>query len=146
MVGDKLVAAIGADKLEGMIATKPGAPDIQGAGIFDKLAKEVGLDPQAVFAAQAYDASFLLALAIEKNGNTERAGVNQALRDVARAPGETILPGEWKKAKALIKAGKDINYEGATGSHEFDAAGDVPGVIVEMTVSGGHFKQVGVVQ
>jgi branched-chain amino acid transport system substrate-binding protein len=45
------------------------------------------------------------------------------------------LPGEWEKAKALIKAGKEINYEGATGSLDFDAAGDVPGVIIEMGVN-----------
>ena len=26
------------------------------------------------------------------------------------APGETIYPGEWEKAKKLIAEGKDINY------------------------------------
>ncbi len=142
MVGDKLVGAIGGDKLNGMIATKPGTPDIPGAGAFDMAAKDAGLDPKAVFAAQSYDAAFLLALALEKNGGKQE-GLNAALRSVASAPGETILPGEWKKAKELIAAGKDINYEGATGSHEFDKAGDVPGVIVEMTVKGGKFEEVG---
>jgi branched-chain amino acid transport system substrate-binding protein len=46
-----------------------------------------------------------------------------------------VLPGEWTKAKALIKAGKEINYEGATGSLDFDVAGDVSGVIIEMGVN-----------
>ncbi|MDH3378956.1 MAG: amino acid ABC transporter substrate-binding protein, partial [Gammaproteobacteria bacterium] len=61
------------------------------------------------------------------------------------APGEVILPGEWKKAKDLLKAGKEINYEGATGSHEFDKAGDVSGVIIEMGVyvREGSFREFG---
>ena len=134
MVSNTLIAAIGSDKLRGMIATKPGMPDTDGAREFNRLAWRADLNPAAAFAAQSYDAAFLLALAIEKNGNTERAGLAKALRDVATAPGEVILPGEWKKAKALLKAGKPINYEGATGSLEFDPAGDVSGVIIEMGV------------
>ncbi|HHG88870.1 MAG TPA: amino acid ABC transporter substrate-binding protein, partial [Devosia sp.] len=52
-------------------------------------------------------------------------------------------PGEWSKAVTLLAEGKDINYEGASGQHEFDDAGDVPGTIVEMVVSGGSFQEVG---
>ncbi|WP_108124692.1 ABC transporter substrate-binding protein [Saccharospirillum mangrovi] len=143
MVGDALVAAVGADVLAGMIATRPGTPELPGADLFAAQAEEAGFDPNAVFAGQAYDAAFMLALAIEKNGSNSRDGLSAALRDIASAPGEVILPGEWEKAKRLIAAGTDINYEGATGSHEFDANGDVPGVIVEMTVRGGRFVEVG---
>lgn len=142
MVGDSLVSAVGADVLAGMIATRPGTPELPGADLFAAQAEEAGFDPNAVFAGQSYDAAFLLALAIEKNGNS-REGLSAALREVASAPGEVILPGEWEKAKALLAEGTDINYEGATGSHEFDANGDVPGVIVEMTVRGGRFVEVG---
>jgi branched-chain amino acid transport system substrate-binding protein len=144
MVGDTLVEAIGAARLEGMIATKPGTPDVPGAEMFSKAARASGLDPTAVFAAQAYDAAFLLALAIEKNGKAQRSGIAAALRDVSSAPGEVILPGEWKKAARLINSGKAINYEGAAGSHEFNKAGDVPGVIVEMAVKQGKFQEVGI--
>ncbi len=134
MVNDTLIGAIGADKLRGMIATKPGVPDTTGARVFKKLAWGDDLNPTATFAAQSYDAAFLLALAIEKNGSAEREGLSKALRAVATAPGEVILPGQWQKAKALLKAGKEINYEGATGSLEFDKAGDVSGVIIELGV------------
>ncbi|MFC7089320.1 ABC transporter substrate-binding protein [Halomonas salifodinae] len=139
MVGDSLVEAIGADVLEGMIATRPGSPDIPGAELFAEMANEAEIDPSAVFAAQAYDAAFLLALAIEQNGSAEREGLSAALRSVSSAPGEVILPGEWEKAVELIAAGEEINYEGASGSHEFDDNGDVPGVVVEMTVEDGRF-------
>lgn len=145
MVGDSLVKAIGADVLDGMIATRPGSPELPGTEIFNEDAKAAGIDPSAVFAAQAYDAAFLLGLAIEQNGNAESAGLSEALRSVASAPGEVILPGEWKKAKELIAAGTEINYEGASGTHEFDENGDVPGVVLEMVVQDGAFTSQGYV-
>lgn len=139
MVGDSLVEAIGADVLDGMIATRPGSPELPGTAIFNQQAQAAGIDPSAVFAAQAYDAAFLLGLAIEQNGNAGREGLSEALRSVASAPGEVILPGEWEKAKELIAAGTEINYEGASGTHEFDQNGDVPGVVQEMLVEDGTF-------
>ncbi|WIX32271.1 ABC transporter substrate-binding protein [Salinicola sp. JS01] len=139
MVGNSLVDAVGADVLEGMIATRPGSPQSPGTETFTKLAEKAGIDPTAVFAAQSYDAAFLLAMAIEKNGSADREGLSKALREVAGAPGEKILPGEWAKAKKLIDAGKDVDYEGAAGDAEFDKNGDVPGVVVEMAVEDGKF-------
>ena len=35
----------------------------------------------------------------------------------------------------MIAAGKDVNYEGASGSVDFDAAGDVPGFYPVNTVN-----------
>ncbi len=145
MVGDSLIEAIGADVLDGMIATRPGSPELPGTEIFNEDAKAAEIDPSAVFAAQAYDAAFLLGLAIEQNGNAEREGLSEALRSVASAPGEVILPGEWEKAKELIAAGTEINYEGASGTHEFDENGDVPGVVLEMVVEDGAFTSQGYV-
>ncbi|UXZ53754.1 ABC transporter substrate-binding protein [Halomonas sp. 7T] len=145
MVGDSLVSAIGADVLDGMIATRPGSPDLPGTDLFNSAAEAANIDPSAVFAAQAYDAAFLVALAIEQNGSAEREGLSEALRSVSSAPGEIILPGEWEKAVELIAAGTEINYEGASGSHEFDENGDVPGVVVEMVVENGAFTSKGLV-
>ncbi len=143
MVGNSIVKAIGEGKLDGFIATKIGRSETPGTAKYAELAKAAGLDPAASFGPQAYDAAFLIALAIEKNGSDSREGVNKALREVSSDPGEPIYPGEWEKAVKLIKEGKDINYEGASGSQEFDEAGDVPGVIIEMVVEGPGFKEVG---
>ena len=146
MVGDALVNAVGADVLEGMIATRPGKPDIPGTEAYAEAARAAGMDPNAVFASQAYDAAFLIALAIEKNGSADRAGLNEALRAVALPPGEVILPGEWSKAVELIAQGVEINYEGAAGTQDFDERGNVPGVIEEMVVRDGAFRTVGLIQ
>jgi branched-chain amino acid transport system substrate-binding protein len=143
MVIDGLFQGINVAAVEGMIATKPASPDVPGAPIFAEFATAAGIDPTAIFAVQAYDAAFMLGLAIEKNGAADRSGLSAALREIATAPGEVILPGEWEKAVALIADGVDINYEGAAGLMEFDAAGDVPGAMLEMTVENGIFVEVG---
>lgn len=147
MVGDDLLAGLPADAVNGkIIATRAGAYTGESADTYTKLATDAGQDPTATYAPQAYDAAFLLALAIQKNGSADRAGLSQALRDVASAPGERILPGEWAKAVELIKAGTDIDYEGAGGPAEFDAAGDVDGIIVELAVEDGKFVEKGPVK
>ena len=146
MIGDSIVAAVGEGKLDGFIGTKIGNPQTDGTSIFAEAAKAANLDPAGSFVAQSYDAAFLLALAIQKKGDDGREGLSAALRDVATAPGEVILPGEWEKAVRLIAEGKDINYEGAAGSHEFDDKGDVPGVVIETVIEGPGFRDVGPVQ
>jgi len=146
MISNTIVSAVGEGKLDGFIGTKIGNPETPGTSIFADAAKAANMDPAGSFVAQSYDAAFLLALAIQKNGNDGREGLNAALRDVASAPGEVILPGEWQKAVELLAAGQDINYEGASGSHEFDENGDVPGVVIETVVEGAGFKDIGVVK
>ena len=96
--------------------------------------------------ALEYAPVFLLALAIEKNGSADRDGLSAALREIASAPGEVIKPGEWEKAKQLIADGVDINYEGASGPHDFDEFGDVSGVIVEYAVQNGAWVEVGPIE
>lgn len=147
MVDDALLSGLSADAVNGkIIATRAGAYSGESAEIYTKLATDAGQNPAATYAPQAYDAGFLLALAIEKNGSAAREGLSAALREVASAPGEKIMPGEWSKAVELIKAGTDIDYEGAGGPLDFDAAGDVDGVIVELEVKDGKFVEVGAIQ
>jgi branched-chain amino acid transport system substrate-binding protein len=142
MISDDLFKGIDTGAVEGMIGTKPASPDIPGAKAFKDLANAAGVDPTQVYAPEAYDAAFLLALAMEKNG-AKRDGLSAALRAVASAPGETIMPGDWKKAKDIIDGGGDVNYEGATGSVDFDTHGDVAGYVLEMTVENGKWVECG---
>ena len=143
MVGDDLLIGIDPAAVEGLIATRAGAPAGEATTTYTDLANAAGIEANATYAPQAYDAAFLLALAIEKNGSASREGLSAALREVASAPGEKILPGEWTKAVELIKAGTDIDYDGAGGALDFDEAGDVDGIIVELAVEGGAFVEKG---
>ena len=142
MIGDALAGA----NVPNFVATRAGAYAGESADIYKKLATDAGQDPTATYAPQAYDAGFLLALAVQKNGSASRDGLAAALREVASAPGERILPGEWAKALELLAAGTDIDYEGAGGPLEFDAAGDVDGIIVEVVWENGAFVETGPVQ
>jgi branched-chain amino acid transport system substrate-binding protein len=145
-IGDDLLAGIDPKAIEGLVATRAGAYTGESAEIYKKLATDAGQDPAATYAPQAYDAGFLLALAVQKNGSAKREGLSQALRDVAGPPGEIIHPGEWAKALELLAAGKDIDYDGAGGPLDFDAAGDVNGIIVEVDVKDGKFTEIGAVK
>jgi branched-chain amino acid transport system substrate-binding protein len=142
MKTDALIAALGADNLKGFTTSAPIGAESAGLDTFNKHYMAAGGDESAVYATTSYDAAFLLALAIEKAGAADRSKISAALREVASAPGEIILPGEWEKAKKLIAAGQDINYQGAAGDHEFDENGDVPGVYGLFGVDGDTLKLV----
>jgi len=108
-----------------------------GIDIFRDLASLTGLDPELPFVANAYDAAFILALAHELRGDNEDASLARYIRDVSTAPGVKIFPGEWSEAIKAIADGKDINYEGAAGSHEFDENGDVAGLVRKAVIKQG---------
>lgn len=145
---DLLIEQVGAEALATSFFSAPTSPeDNPVAEPFHKRFDETyGEGSDKPFVDQAYDATMLIALAIEKAGSTDRTAIRDALRDVSNAPGEVILPGEWKKAVELIAAGKDINYEGVSGQHEFDAVGDVTGYIGKFVVKGDSYEQIAIFQ
>ena len=83
---------------------------------------------------------------ISSAGNTDRTAIRNALREVANPPGEKILPGEWAKAKKLIAAGTDIDYEGVSGPQDFDNNGDVTGFIGKFVITDNGYEETGVFQ
>lgn len=143
---DILIEQVGAEALATSFFSAPTSPaDNPVAGPFhERFDETYGEGSDKPFVDQSYDATMLIALAIEKAGSTDRTAIRDALREVSNAPGEIILPGQWKKAVELIAAGTDINYEGVSGQHEFDAVGDVKGYIGKFVVSGDSYEQVGI--
>lgn len=139
MKSDAPIKELGAENLTSFIASSPVGETSESLDMFNKDFMEAGGDKDAIFVTTSYDAAFLTALAIEKAGSTDRAAIAKAIPMVASAPGETVRPGEWAKAKKLIAEGKDINYKGAAGDHEFDSNGDVPGVYALFSVKDGKF-------
>lgn len=104
------------------------------------LADAARIKADAPFAANAYDAAFMMALAIEAAGVADRGKVSAGLRAIAGPQGAAIYPGEFSKAKALLKQGQRINYEGASGPVDFDAAGDVAGRVNLSRFVGGAWQ------
>ena len=129
MFDQSVIDQIGADNLRGNIwltqsASDPEQPSYQA---FATEYAKTGNDPQAPYAAHGYDATFMIALAIEAAGAADSASIAKGLTMINAADGEIVGPGDWAKAKAAIAAGKSVNYQGASGSVDFDANGDVPG-------------------
>ncbi len=85
--------------------------------------------PQLPFISNAYDATAVLGLAAYaatvKGKPITAANVRDQLHYVSNPPGEVIRAGEFKKAFDLLKAGKNVNYEGASGWVDFNEDGDV---------------------
>jgi branched-chain amino acid transport system substrate-binding protein len=145
---EALIKEVGADALKDSFFSSPTSPEDNPAQktLHEMFNAEYKEGADKAFVDQTYDATFLALLAIEKAGSADRSKLSAALRDVASAPGEKVGPGEWAKAKALIKEGKDIDYDGAGGAYDFDAKGDVTGYIGKFVVDGDKYKQVGVFQ
>jgi len=66
--------------------------------------------------------------------------IRDHLRDVAGAPGERVEPkiDELKRARELLQAGKQINYNGAYTDVDFDEKGDVSAPIDVWCVKDGQ--------
>jgi branched-chain amino acid transport system substrate-binding protein len=127
-----LPEALGAKTLVGYFGTAAAAPEGESVNNFRRDFKtKYGEIPPLPYLDTVYDAVVLAALAaaaaqyegLPVNG----INVRDKLRKVANPPGEVVLPGAdgLKKALELLKAGKDINYEGAGGSQDIDENGDV---------------------
>ncbi len=129
--------------IEGAFGTAAGAPQVAVAAQFNKdFAAKFG--PTSVpYNTQAYDAVAVIALAAARaiaNGQPVTGEtIRDNLRAVANPPGEVVTYNEFAKAFALIKAGKDINYEGVSGPVDFDKDGDMAqGVIEVWKIQGCH--------
>ena len=105
------------------------AADTEREGYKRWLAMAAGAKVKAdgPYVAHAYDAAFMMALAIEAAGVADKAKVAAGLRAISGPKGTVIYPGEFAKARALLKQGGRINYDGASGPVDFDAAGDILG-------------------
>ncbi|MCZ6453333.1 MAG: ABC transporter substrate-binding protein [Alphaproteobacteria bacterium] len=144
MKAQEVVDSVGGDLLDGTFGTAPGAdPDSETAKRFREMyeAKFGELPPQP-FIDSSYDAGILLTLAIHKAGSTDGVAVRDALREVAGPPGAQFGPGQFAEAKAALDRGEDIDYQGAAGSQDFDANGDVPGTYSHWAIQGGKIVEV----
>ena len=140
---DKVYQQIGIKNLEGMIHLVGGDPSSKALDMFNAEITKVNKDfVGKPYAPHSYDAAFMLALAIEVAGSTDRAKVHDALRRVGSVGGVVIQPGEWKKAKEAIAKKQKITYHGAAGNHVFSKEGDVSGVVDVYEIKGGKDNKI----
>ncbi|TAM81771.1 MAG: amino acid ABC transporter substrate-binding protein [Candidimonas sp.] len=133
-----VLQGVGAKSLDGKYGTAPGEDTTTTA--YKDFAKQLMADFKYTsippFTASAYDAGMVIGLAAAKviaNGATDPAKITgtmlrDQLRVVSNPPGEEIQGGSEQRIVEMlkmIKAGKKINYTGASGPCDFDKNGDV---------------------
>jgi branched-chain amino acid transport system substrate-binding protein/neutral amino acid transport system substrate-binding protein len=85
---------------------------------------EYGIDP-GIYCENSYDALAVVALAMEHAENATGRDIADSIRAVSNPPGDEVS--DLKEALELIREGKDIDYQGASGKIDFDEHGDVTG-------------------
>ncbi len=111
--------------LAGAIGTVPGA-DGKGLATLEKLWQEKKQQPLVAYVPQTWDAGALLVLAAQAAKANTGEAIKSKLREVANGPGEQV--DDVCKGLALLREGKPINYQGASGNVNIDENGDVVGV------------------
>lgn len=127
LASSSLTEDISPQIVSGMRGTAPGAPDKgEASTAFDQL--YTSTDPTDIdrqtFDAQQFDATILCYLSAVAAGSTDGKDMADHLTDVSAPPG---TPYSWEQLPEAIKAlqdGQDIDYQGASGAIDMDAAGD----------------------
>jgi len=110
--------------IAGALGTVPGANG-KSLEAFTKTWKEKSGKDVTAFVPHTYDAAILMMLAAEAAKANTGEGIQNKIREVAAGPGEEVT--DPCKALALVKEGKPVNYQGASGNVDIDANGDVVG-------------------
>lgn len=109
---------------EGMQGTVPTSLDAPAGKAFDDLWNaEVG-EARQTYDAQMFDAVVLYGLAAVRAGSTDGAKIAAVLAEVSGAPGTKYTFEQLPDALKAVKAGEDIDYEGASGPIDLDQNGD----------------------
>ncbi|MFB6361204.1 MAG: amino acid ABC transporter substrate-binding protein, partial [Halobacteriales archaeon] len=67
-----------------------------------------------LFAPHAYDAMFLMALAMHKAGEASGTAIAQNIRSVSRGDGDVVTVGQFSQATDILDNGGSLNYQGAS--------------------------------
>jgi branched-chain amino acid transport system substrate-binding protein len=127
LAGEDLPEGIPGEALEGARGTRPGTLEKgDAAKAFGRLYSRSDRRPEArqTFDAQNFDATMLCVLAAVAAGSNKGEAIQGKLRDVSAPPGKKITFEELDEGIEALRAGQDIDYEGASGPIDFDGQGD----------------------
>ena len=126
-----VVETVGAEPLAGSLGTAgaESPPVASGPGWDAAYVAKYGALSSRGHVRSTYDAAVVLMLAAEQAGSTDGAAIRDNLRSIGGAPGAVVgaTPEGVAEALALIRDGKEIDFEGGSGAIEWDANGDLRG-------------------
>ena len=140
-----LFDAVGVEYFDSSYGITPGAPLTPAREwFFNTYEERKDGNIQIPLMSEVFDATVLVALAIEKADSEDPAAIRDALREVSRPPGEQVGPQDIARALELIRNGQDIDYVGAAGDLNFDENGDVSGTIEIWNIKDGIVGSTGI--
>ena len=106
---------------EGVVGTRPAVAPSSAAEFFSEAFATFAPGVNTDYAAQAYDCAIILALATHAASSIDPAEIKEHVVDVTRG-GERCET--YASCLALLDAGADIDYEGASGSIDLKRGGE----------------------
>lgn len=91
-----------------------------------------GAKPYTGFEGTAVDAAMVAFLAAVKACSASPARIKANLRSVSGPPGAKVTFLTLPRAVRLLRAGRDVNYEGAFSQVDFDRNGDIGSAVFEI--------------
>lgn len=130
---EDIITAVGAEKLEGMEGTVSAAAETP-TDWKAEYEVEFGTLKPLPYIAESYDAVIMVALGAEKAQSTDPTKIRDAMRTLNDPAGEKITSGGAgiERALQLIRTGKPVNYQGASGFSGWDKNGDLPSGFIEI--------------
>src|SRR3989449_1710885 len=121
-INAKFIEGVGAEVAEG-IWNMDRAP-LFDSPAYKEFSAAVPRGDQSPYAPQAWDQMTLVALALAAaRGEASGTVIKDNLRTVSNPPGTVVY--SFADGARLLGEGKKINYEGASGSCDFDQIGDI---------------------
>jgi ABC-type branched-subunit amino acid transport system substrate-binding protein len=117
----KVIEALPPEATEGLYTVQPSA-DVDSPA-YALAAKRIGIADPDSYETQATDWISLVCLTIAKAGEASGTALRDSVRKISQGPGTKVYSAiEGLKALA---AGREINYEGASGPCDFTDIGDI---------------------
>jgi ABC-type branched-subunit amino acid transport system substrate-binding protein len=133
------------DAMAGVLGAVPtGDPSVDREDFTKRLLKQSRELTTFAYAAEAYDATILVALAAEYAGCADGRAIAQALPEVANANPGSRTCATYGDCLDVIESGGQPKYEGVTGPRDFNEFGDTRWATVEIVryVTNTKFKPV----
>jgi len=142
LLTEDFIAGVGVEAADGITSWTPGQDETTDTwAVFSKAYSAMhGEIPQGGwYQAETYDAFVVAALAMIAGGDTTGEAIDSNLAMVANPPGVKVT--SFAEGVAALADGKDINYEGPSGSVDFNDHGDAGAPAIKvLTVRNGVWE------
>mgnify|MGYP003346972118 CR=1 FL=1 len=146
MNSSDFIRAVGAKYLDQAYGTSSGTVPSASSQYFAKAFRTRAKDdPESPAADRSYDATVLAGLALLASPKRDGASLRMAVARITDPQGEIIHAGaaELRRARALLRRGKPLRYEGVIGAVTFDEAGDIAGPFRLWRIEHGEVRTTG---